>query len=111
MRASLIEAEQFVLECENSRDKHINMMKRLLGNLDNAEPMFKKLEDAVVKIDYTNWKGERSFRYIVPVKCFFGSNEWHTAPQWLLEATDVEKNALRTFAIKDIHSFEIGIWI
>lgn len=59
-----------------------------------------------VEIDYTNWKGERFIRRIVPIRIFFGSNEWHTKPQWLIEANDLEKNAPRTFAMKDIHSWE-----
>ncbi len=60
-----------------------------------------------VVIAYTNWRGERGLRRIVPVPggISFGSNEWHTEPQWLMEAIDVEKGAVRTFAIKDIHSW------
>lgn len=59
-----------------------------------------------VLIDYTNWKGERGFRKIVPDRVYFGSNEWHTKDQWLLEALDVERNATRTFAMNDIHSWK-----
>jgi predicted DNA-binding transcriptional regulator YafY len=55
-----------------------------------------------VKIDYCNYRGERSVRLIEPRAIRFGSNEWHPEPQWLLEALDVEKVAERTFAMKDI---------
>ncbi len=59
-----------------------------------------------VVIDYTNWRGERGPRRIVPTgRMWFGSNEWHTEPQWLMEAIDVEKGAVRTFAVNDIHSW------
>lgn len=58
-----------------------------------------------VTIDYTNWKGERDVRHILPLRVFFGHNEWHTEPQWLIEAHDLDKSALRTFAMKDIHSW------
>ena len=60
-----------------------------------------------VAIDYTNYRGERSVRVVIPVEGGnrFGSTEFHPEPQWLLEAHDVEKNALRTFAMRDIHSF------
>lgn len=58
-----------------------------------------------VVIDYTNWRGERSLRTIRPVKMFFGLNEFHPGEQWLLHAIDVEKNADRVFAMKDIHSW------
>lgn len=58
-----------------------------------------------VSIDYTNYRGERSNRTILPVRVYWGSNEWHTEEQWLLEAHDLEKQALRHFALKDIHSW------
>jgi predicted DNA-binding transcriptional regulator YafY len=58
-----------------------------------------------VIIDYTNWKGERSNRTILPTRMYWGSNEWHKEDQWLLEAHDIEKGALRNFALKDIHSW------
>lgn len=58
-----------------------------------------------VIIDYTNWRGERALRLIVPIRVYWGSNDWHKDPQWLLDADDVEKAATRTFAMKDIHSW------
>jgi len=57
-----------------------------------------------VEIDYTNWKNERAFRRI-PINVYYGSNEFHPEQQWLMEATDLDKNALRCFAMKDIHSW------
>lgn len=59
-----------------------------------------------VDIDYTNWHGERAVRRIIPLakSIQFGATDWHPSPQWLFEAWDLEKNAYRTFAIKDIHS-------
>lgn len=51
---------------------------------------------------YTNWKGEKSTRRVKPFEIFFGQNEWHEEPQWLLKAFDFEKNAHRFFALKDI---------
>jgi hypothetical protein len=63
-----------------------------------------------VAIDYTNWRGERKKYVIVPQQISFGSNEFHKEPQWLMEAiVDLEgapKYQLRTFAMKDIHSWE-----
>jgi predicted DNA-binding transcriptional regulator YafY len=60
-----------------------------------------------VLIDYTNYRGERSVRKIVPGQLYFGHNEFHKEDQWLLDALDVEKDALRTFAMKDIHSWAV----
>lgn len=59
-----------------------------------------------VIIDYTNYRGERSFRTILPQRIYWGSTEWHTRDQWLLEAMDLEKGVPRTFAMKDIHTWD-----
>lgn len=59
-----------------------------------------------VVIEYTNYKGVFGKRKIVPQKIYFGSNEWHTEDQWLLDAFDVEKDTNRTFALKDIKSWK-----
>jgi hypothetical protein len=56
-------------------------------------------------IDYTNWRGERRVRDILPLRIFFGSNEWHKEPQWLLEAVDPEDGKTKTFAFAGIHGF------
>jgi predicted DNA-binding transcriptional regulator YafY len=58
-----------------------------------------------VTIVYTNYKGITSVRNILPIRIFFGGNEWHKEDQWLMEAIDIEKNALRTFAMKDIRTW------
>jgi predicted DNA-binding transcriptional regulator YafY len=62
-------------------------------------------ESRHVVIDYTNYRGERSLRTILPLSLFFGDNEWHPDPQWLLSAFDVEKQQGRVFALKDIHTW------
>lgn len=56
----------------------------------------------VQEVTYTNWKGNTSVRKIWPIKIFFGSTEYHTEPQWLVEATDLDKRQVRTFALKDM---------
>jgi predicted DNA-binding transcriptional regulator YafY len=60
----------------------------------------------VVTILYTNYRGEKSYRKILPQQIIFSSNEWHPEEQWLLEAFDIEKQATRLFAIKDIHEWK-----
>lgn len=67
--------------------------------------MNKKTKYHHVKIDYTNWKGERGIREIVPYQIVFDSNKFHEEPQWLLEAFDIKKKDIRTFAMKNIHSW------
>ena len=66
--------------------------------------MSKAQEDAVT-IVYTNYRGETSIRKIVPKNMWFGSTDWHPGSQWLLDAYDIEKDADRSFAIKDIRSW------
>ena len=64
------------------------------------------MERGHVKIDYTNWRGERAIREIVPLSMKFGSNEWHPDEQWMVLAHDVEKKADRWFAMSGIHSWQ-----
>lgn len=64
-------------------------------------------QNKIVVINYTNWKGVTALRRIIPKKIFFGSTEWHKEEQWLLEAYDIDKNANRSFAIKDIKSWQV----
>ncbi len=51
-----------------------------------------------VQVAYTNWRGEATTPTIFPMRIFWGSNEWHPEPGWLIEALDIGKQALRTFA-------------
>lgn len=52
---------------------------------------------------YRNHRGEISQRNVTkPEKIWFGSTEWHPKPQWLMTAWDIDKDALRDFAFKDI---------
>lgn len=62
-------------------------------------------DQTVVEISYTNYRGETSTRRILPSRLWFGSAEWHPAPQWILDAWDLDKCALRSFAVRDIGSW------
>lgn len=59
-----------------------------------------------VTFTYTNWKGETRQRKAYFIKFFMGSNEWHPETQWLVIGMDLEKQAERTFALKDISNLE-----
>lgn len=60
-----------------------------------------------VTIDYTNHRGERALRNIKPLGIRFAANgnEYHPGPQWLLDAHDIDKDARRTFNMRDIHAW------
>jgi hypothetical protein len=51
---------------------------------------------------YRNYRGETSVRRVIPLFPRFGSNQWHTEPQWLLHAIDLDKGEERQFAMKDM---------
>lgn len=50
---------------------------------------------------YSNWRGETAQRRIIPIRLWLGSTEWHPEPGWLLRALDVDKDAMRDFALSD----------
>lgn len=49
---------------------------------------------------YTNWKGETENRRIKPVEVRYGTcSPWHSEPQWLMYAYDIDKEDYREFAM------------
>lgn len=59
----------------------------------------------MVEIDYTNWKGERRIRKILPIHLWFGKTQWHPKEQWLLQAYDLEDSRIKDFAMSGIKSW------
>ena len=58
-----------------------------------------------LRIDYTNYKGEREVRRIVPNHLWFGINKWHTGAQWFICAQAADRNMEhRMFAMNSIHA-------
>jgi predicted DNA-binding transcriptional regulator YafY len=55
-----------------------------------------------MKVNYTNYKNENSDRNIIPLFPYFAANSYHPDKQWLLKAWDLDKKALRSFAVRDI---------
>lgn len=78
-------------------------MGQVMTELAQAE------DGAVVSIVYTNYKGETSQRRIRPSRMWFGSVQWHHGPQWILDAWDLDKRALRSFAFGDIRSWQSSV--
>lgn len=60
-----------------------------------------------VIIDYTNWRGERGLRRIIPLSIQFENSEWHPDTQWILYAVDIDRGASREFAMASIHSWTV----
>lgn len=63
-------------------------------------------DSKVIVMTYTNYRGERSERRVVPERIWFGSTDWHPGPQWLMDAFDLDREAMRSFAMTDIHKIE-----
>lgn len=68
-----------------------------------AANVIPKKTDGDIILDYTNWRGVRSKRRVLPVGIMFGVTEWHPEPQWLLVAFDYDKQAERSFSFYGIH--------
>lgn len=63
--------------------------------------------EKVVTIVYTNYNGNTGVRQVIPKEIFFGHNEWHKEDQWLMSAYDLQKEAERTFALKDVKAWYV----
>lgn len=61
-----------------------------------------------IEFTYVNWEGETAIREVIVEGLLFGSNNYHTDEQFLLEAFDINKKEMRTFAIKDMS--DIFVW-
>lgn len=59
-----------------------------------------------VEFTYTNWRGETAKRRAVFKHLFYGTTEWHSEPQWFVEATDLGRPSdmpkTRQFALRDM---------
>lgn len=61
-----------------------------------------------VKIDYTNYRGERRWHHIRPVRVVYGTTFWHPSPQWLLTAFSFDKGEFRDYAMCGIHVWKVA---
>lgn len=90
-------------------DDFFDIKKPLKWTYINASNLEKTVEEMekkkIVNILYKNYRGETALRQVVPKKTWFGSTDWHPEEQWLLDAYDIEKEADRSFAMKDIQSW------
>ncbi|TWA74131.1 hypothetical protein FBZ82_101146 [Azospirillum brasilense] len=57
---------------------------------------------------YTNYRSETGTRRAIPIRVYHGATEYHPEPQWLMEAHDVDKDAARVFAMRDMGQAQGG---
>ena len=62
-------------------------------------------EEQILVFDYENYRGNKETRRVLPKRIWFGVTDWHPEPQWILDGFDLDRNALRSFAIDHISSF------
>lgn len=80
--------------------------------MDYEPPAVRRLgamTERAVLIDYTNWEGERRTRRVLPLEksLRFEATDYHKPAQWVFDAVDLERpGVLRTFALKDVHSWQ-----
>jgi hypothetical protein len=58
-------------------------------------------------IDYTNYRGERSWREVYPVRFWYGHTPQHPRDGWLMTALTERRGAVveRDFAMSGIHAW------
>jgi hypothetical protein len=64
------------------------------------------MRDVPVVIDYTDYRGYRAMRKILPIRLSFG--KYHDLkPEYVIVAVDLdlEPEQVRTFALKNVHSW------
>ena len=61
----------------------------------------------IVRIDYINYRCERAIRRVIPSRCYLGEVTWHPGSQWIVVAWDVDKGAIRSFAIAAIQRWGV----
>lgn len=69
--------------------------------------MFDVEKNAIVQFTYTNWEGKTAVRTCRVIGFMYGKNEWHPEEQFLLKGLDKEREAIRTYAVKDISDVQI----
>ncbi len=62
-----------------------------------------------ISFKYTNYKGETSIRTITYQALEYGSNEYHKEQQWFVYGICSDKQAPRSFALKDIEISSINV--
>ena len=60
-------------------------------------------------IVYTNYKGDVSTRDITLKRIYWASNNYYPEPQFLIDAHCHVKDALRTFALLNIHDLRESV--
>lgn len=101
-----LRAVQAVIVVDAGERVQMAVDKVLMWTSDNilttVESDSPREESQAVRINYTNYRGETASRQIVPLSISFKASEYHKEPQWLMSVYDLDKEARRDMAIKDM---------
>lgn len=73
---------------------------------DQSSMTIQFISGQTIRFVYKNWQGSIAERTAQVISLVYGVTEWHLEPQWLLHAYDLDKNAERLFALRDIEPVE-----
>jgi hypothetical protein len=74
----------------------------------NMDQFYQEIKQGdLVWFNYTNWQGKLAERKAIVKGFFFGKTNYHTDYQMFMIAFDIEKMAIREFAVKDISSLQV----
>lgn len=63
-------------------------------------------DQTLLRFTYTNWRGEVAWRRCRPVRVFIGETEHHPGRQFFLEGFDLDREAIRFFAVDAISNIQ-----
>lgn len=69
---------------------------------DSFRHLSRLKEDSVIQFNYTNWEGKFASRICMFREFLFDSTEWHKEEQLLVKGFDLDKQAERIYAAKDM---------
>jgi hypothetical protein len=55
-----------------------------------------------LRFRYAHPDGETADCLVKPLRFYHGESPWHEGPQWLLDALDLDKRVMRTFALNAV---------
>jgi hypothetical protein len=61
-----------------------------------------------VQFRYENHAGKTELRWVLPLRVFWGHTEYYPEDQWLLEAFDLRRKAVRTFAMYKVPCWQVA---
>lgn len=80
-------------------------------NVVLVDSSIRPAEGKVLYLDYTNWRGERAWRRVVPLDRapVFVTTPHHKEPVWTLRVYDLDRRAERSYVLKNIHHIRTNL--